>query len=306
MTEPTSKPEYSMTDERPNETTTEIPDGVTVTPPTEPETPKPSGLWHALARAQATFKTPTKTKRAKVKGTTKSGQPYEYEYMYSSLDDLIAAVRPSLNREGVFMGQNNMNDGSRVTITTFFRFGDEVWTSPEWTITAETPDAQKLGSALTYARRHSMSCATGVAAEEDDDGQAAGENKGPSRNVKRPDQPQQSDKRNSASTAPDAKSAPAKPAEKPAEPPAQELAPASSTADQKQGRGELAAYPGCINGKQVKRMFSIAQNHHVSNEALKAFLKDGGISASDRIPLDRYDGIILAIQNGHVPEPKKG
>ena len=292
-----------MTDERDaktnDQTTTEIPDGVTVTPPETPDAPKPAGLWAAMARAQDNFGVPTKTKTAKVKGQSRSGTPFEYTYKYSSLDDLIGSVRPALNAEGIYMGQTAKNDGTRVTVTTFFRFNEEVWTSEPWTIAAESPDAQKLGSALTYARRHSMSASTGVAAEEDDDGQAAGETKGPTRKVSDPAVPERP--RNSASKAPAA--APVQTAPEPAP----DAPDASQTAaqrvpetGQKAGRGELAAYPGCINGKQVKRLFSIAQNHHVSNAALKAFLTSGGITASDRIPVDRYDGIIAAIQNGHV------
>lgn len=262
-------------------------------------------LWDQFAKAQAKFGTPVRSKTAKVKGETKNGQPYEYTYKYSSLDDLIAVTRPALNEFGIALVQNPRNDGAKVTVTTTLRFGTEEWTSDPWTLTAESPAPQKVGSALTYAKRHSMGAVLGVAAEEDDDANAAGEPKGETRQV---NDPRGNRGKSSAATAPAAQSAPAQPAAS-APPAQQEPPPAGSqepppASDKKVGKGDLAAYPGCINAKQVKRLFSIAQQHSVSNAALKSFLASGKIEHSDRIPLDRYDGIISAIQNGHVPAVK--
>jgi len=246
-------------------------------------------LFDAFSHAQGEFTVPKKTKTATVRGVNKAGRQFEYSYKYSTLDDLIEATRPALSKYGLACYQDPTTDGPRVAVSTIIAHkSGQVWRSKPLTLIAETNDPQKIGSALAYARRYSMSASLGVASQDDDDAETAGE---PSKHGN-PEQrsvqhPEPASGSSSAARAP-------KPDEKKQDAP---------KADEKKvGRGDNAAYPGCVNVKQVKRLFTIAQNHNVTNTAIKSFLNDGGIPSTDRIPLDKYDGIILAIQNGHVTE----
>lgn len=274
------------------------------TPVTEPK-PMPAKLFAALATAQKSFGVPVKSKTAKIKGETRSGSKFEYEYKYATLDDVIAATRPHLNENGIAVIQNTGVAGARVTVRTILAHSSgESWTSDPMEMTGDSGDPKKTGSAISYARRYQMSATLGVASEEDDDAdgaQLARQEKakagsGNNRTVNRPDDADQRSDEERARDAGNRK----EPAKSKPDVMENELPKGNVDPDKKIGKGDTAHYEGCINAKQVKRLFSVAQQHNVSNEQLRAFLADGKIPASDRIPVDRYDAIISAIQNGHV------
>lgn len=96
---------------------------------------------------------------------------------YATLDGVLAAVVPSLNKHGLLLIQPpRMVEGENLLVvdTTLIhaKTGDKlVCTYP----VAEMGGAhQAMGAALTYARRYSLTALLGVFPEEDDDGQSAG------------------------------------------------------------------------------------------------------------------------------------
>jgi hypothetical protein len=121
----------------------------------------------ALIEAQAEIANPTKNKTARI--PTKSGG--SYTYTYADLGDVLDAVKPVLNRHGLCVVQEAATDiPGMVGVTTRI-----LHTSGEWIEYAalEMPsgsDAQSVGSAVTYARRYSLTAALGISADEDDDG----------------------------------------------------------------------------------------------------------------------------------------
>jgi hypothetical protein len=127
-------------------------------------------LSAALAKAQGAFAPVTKSKTAQVRSDKGN-----YSYTYSTLDELIAATRPALSANGLACVQHARTDGQRVVVVTeLLHTSGQRLAFPEIMIALPaggTP--QSIGSALTYARRYSLSASLGVAAEEDDDGQAA-------------------------------------------------------------------------------------------------------------------------------------
>jgi hypothetical protein len=121
-------------------------------------------LVGALARAQAAFPVVRKTK------TAKAGS---YTYTYASLDDVLAAVRPALNAEGIALLQDAVNRGNSIVVTTTIRRGAASIDFAPFELPVADASPQGVGSALTYARRYALSTALGIAAEEDDDGTLA-------------------------------------------------------------------------------------------------------------------------------------
>lgn len=115
-----------------------------------------SELASALAKAQQAFKPVTKSQTNKHFGSK-----------YADLSDVLAAVIPALNAQGIAVTQP-IEDGELVTRLTL---GSEH-------IESRIPlnldvKPQELGSQLTYLRRYSLSALVCVASEDDDDGNAA-------------------------------------------------------------------------------------------------------------------------------------
>lgn len=123
----------------------------------------------ALARAQATFEVPKKSKTANA-GT--------YRYSYADLPDVLAAVVPSLTREGIAITQAARTELERQTVAvwTTLRRGAETIETEALELPVARLDVQGIGSAITYGRRYQLSALLGIAAEDDDDGAAAAGN----------------------------------------------------------------------------------------------------------------------------------
>jgi hypothetical protein len=60
--------------------------------------------------------------------------------------------------------------------TVLYGYGEEIATGPV-SVPAQKITAQGYGSAMTYAKRYSLAMAVGIAADEDDDGEAAEDEK---------------------------------------------------------------------------------------------------------------------------------
>ena len=95
---------------------------------------------------------------------------------FASLKSVIDAVKPALNANGIAFVQKSvpMDHGIAVE-TVFYGHGEELSTGPV-PVPIDRENAHGFGSALTYAKRYSLAMACGVAADEDDDGNAAAKN----------------------------------------------------------------------------------------------------------------------------------
>ena len=118
----------------------------------------------ALVAAQAELSNPIKTRKANTGS---------YGYTYADLAGVIDHVRPVLAKHGLgFVQDVIVNDGKVLVSTTVMHgTGECLEFGP---IAAPAPaDMQKLGGAITYARRYALVAALGIAADDDDDGAAA-------------------------------------------------------------------------------------------------------------------------------------
>lgn len=134
-------------------------------------------LAGALAKAQTEFKSVLKDTK----------NPY-YNSMYADLSSVIGATQGALAKNGLVVIQNPVVDceGEKAGVTTIIAHASGQWMSHDLMLPATMKgkdgvlkfDAQSVGSAITYARRYSYQAIIGIAAETDDDGNAAAENGG--------------------------------------------------------------------------------------------------------------------------------
>jgi hypothetical protein len=127
-----------------------------------------AALYTALAEAQAEFQPIVKNKTAKVR--TKAGDDYTFDY--ASLESVLDATRPALNRHGLSLSQPFYSEGSGYVLRTVLGHSSGAEMIVELFI-AQPEGWQKLGSSLTYLKRYQVQCLLGVNSEDDDDGNQA-------------------------------------------------------------------------------------------------------------------------------------
>jgi len=126
-----------------------------------------AGLAAALAKAQGAMKGAVKD----------SANPF-FKSKYADLASVVEAIRAAFSANGLSYIQTvEPSDKDEVRIETTLLHASGEWIScGVLSLPVSKHDAQGFGSALTYARRYSLSAAVGVA-PEDDDGNAAVANK---------------------------------------------------------------------------------------------------------------------------------
>jgi hypothetical protein len=132
---------------------------------------QPAEAAEALAKAQLEFKAPAKNRKVDF---THNGQ--RTKYAYADLADVIEAVKEPLGKNGLATIHQLMYDGQYYGLKTSLihssgEFVDTWYPLPDPSTNAIKPQA--FGSALTYARRYSLSSLVGIASDDDDDGQTA-------------------------------------------------------------------------------------------------------------------------------------
>jgi|TARA_R100001132_G_C3273841_1_gene95873 hypothetical protein len=135
-------------------------------------------LINALIKAQSS-----------IKHATKDGVNPYFKSGYATLEQVITAVKKPLNDNGIYFQQeSHENEVGACVETTFWGHGASLSTG-KVTIPADRNDAQSFGSALTYAKRYSLSMACGIGHQADDDANSATFEKptnGNSKPVKKP------------------------------------------------------------------------------------------------------------------------
>ena len=94
-----------------------------------------------------------------------------FKSRYAALDSILSLVRPILARHGLIVMQSTGGDGTYASVTTTILHSSGEWIrSDNLVIRPSKVDAQGIGSALTYARRYSLSAILGIAGDDDADG----------------------------------------------------------------------------------------------------------------------------------------
>jgi ERF superfamily len=123
----------------------------------------------ALAKAQAELTNPEKSLTA----TIRSGRPGEGErsFRYAPLSSGLDIVRKSLSRHEIATVQTTEidKDAGLVRLTTVLAHSSGEWLSSDWPVCpiSDTGSPQRMGAALTYARRYALFTLVGIAGEDD-------------------------------------------------------------------------------------------------------------------------------------------
>src|SRR5215207_4848266 len=130
-----------------------------------------AALAAALAKAQAELVNPEKSLTAIIPG----GRPGERErsFRYAPLSSGLDIVRKTLGQHEIATVQTTAVDGAAgvVNLTTMLAHASGEWIASDWPVcaVAEMASPQRMGAALTYARRYALFTLVGIAGEDDVD-----------------------------------------------------------------------------------------------------------------------------------------
>jgi hypothetical protein len=123
----------------------------------------------ALAKAQSELINPEKSLVATIR--TSSARELERTFRYAPLSSGLDIVRKSLGRRETATIQSTAIDkeAGLLRLTTVLAHSSGEWISSEWPVCqiADIASAQKMGAALTYARRYALFTLVGIAGEDD-------------------------------------------------------------------------------------------------------------------------------------------
>lgn len=112
--------------------------------------------------------------QAEVKNPANSAKNPFFNSSYAPLSDVLNDVRPLLSKNGLSVLQFPGGDGENISITPLLLHSSGEWIRGNTlTLRADKATAQGAGSAITYARRYSLSAILGISSEDDDDGNHA-------------------------------------------------------------------------------------------------------------------------------------
>ena len=128
-----------------------------------------AALATALAKAQAELVNPEKSLTA----TIRSGRPGDGErsFRYAPLSSGLDIVRKTLGQHEIATVQSTAIDSATglVNLTTTLAHASGEWIASDWPVCpiTETANPQRMGAALTYARRYALFTLVGIAGEDD-------------------------------------------------------------------------------------------------------------------------------------------
>jgi ERF superfamily len=128
-----------------------------------------AALASALAKAQAELVNPEKSLTASIR----AGRPGEGErsFRYAPLSSGLDIVRKTLGQHEIATMQTTAIDqtAGMVNLTTTLAHASGEWIASDWPVCpiAETANPQRMGAALTYARRYALFTLVGIAGEDD-------------------------------------------------------------------------------------------------------------------------------------------
>jgi hypothetical protein len=222
-------------------------------PSTSPQMMK---LFEALSKAQGEFKEVIKDKE----------NPY-FKSKYADLASVRNAIQPALTKHGLSVIQVIRGD-ELVTLLNHLA-GGQIESAVPINVRGKS---QELGSELTYKRRYALSALVGVAAEDDDDGNAASQAK-PETKAAMPQPQSWKGKREALRP-------------KPTE---EQLKAADQAA--------LAAIRSGISPKQQAMLFAVAAENHWTEMQVREFMqKRWGITSTKGLDNQKLNELIDAIK----------
>jgi hypothetical protein len=139
-----------------------------------------------INKIEAEFSTDFAMAQSEMDHASKDSKNPHLKNRYASLSSVIDAVKPALNRHGITFSQevegwDYKAIGEQVVhvvcVETRVRHKSGYSTSFATTVPvkakASVPDAQEVGSAVTYARRYALQSLFGIGAEDDDGNEAS-------------------------------------------------------------------------------------------------------------------------------------
>ena len=149
-------------------------------------------LANALAAAQGELEPAEKNATAAI------GEKGKLSRKYADLTAMIDAVRKVLPKHGLSIAQIVLPTEGVAHVRTMLMHESGQWLASECRMpydnTGSKNTVQSMGSAITYARRYSLSALVGVVADDDDDGEGAwrrdADREPPRRNTPEPPAPQ--------------------------------------------------------------------------------------------------------------------
>jgi hypothetical protein len=128
-----------------------------------------AALASALAKAQAELVNPEKSLTVTVR-PGRSGDS-ERSFRYAPLSSGLDIVRKTLGKHEIATLQTTAIDqtAGMVNLTTTLAHASGEWVASDWPVCpiAETANPQRMGAALTYARRYALFTLVGIAGEDD-------------------------------------------------------------------------------------------------------------------------------------------
>jgi ERF superfamily len=128
-----------------------------------------AALASALAKAQAELINPEKSLTATIR-TGRLGDG-ERSYRYAPLSSGLDIVRKTLGQHEIATLQTTAIDqtAGMVNLTTTLAHASGEWIASDWPVCpiAEIANPQRMGAALTYARRYALFTLVGIAGEDD-------------------------------------------------------------------------------------------------------------------------------------------
>lgn len=121
-------------------------------------------LTKALCKVQGRLKMLPANKTAKIE--TKVGR--NFSYSYADLASVWEAIRRPLTENGFAVIQSCLPENRKTTVITTLAHESGEWVRSILSIPT-TDDPQKIGSAMTYARRYALCGIVGVTVEGEDD-----------------------------------------------------------------------------------------------------------------------------------------
>src|SRR5690349_21780803 len=123
----------------------------------------------ALAKAQAELTNPEKSLVATIRG--RDPRDGERSFRYAPLASGLEIVRKSLGQHEIATIQTTQIDreAGLIRLTTVLAHSSGEWMASDWPVCpiADAGAPQRMGAALTYARRYALFTLVGIAGEDD-------------------------------------------------------------------------------------------------------------------------------------------
>lgn len=104
-----------------------------------------------------------------------SGKNPHYKSRFSTLQDIVDCARTASAHGIAFTQEVDFDEARMFVRTMMLHASGEMRESRCPIISRDASDPQKMGSAITYAKRYGLQAMFGIPADEDDDGQKANE-----------------------------------------------------------------------------------------------------------------------------------